>query len=76
MLGKVSLNVRCGYNKHLDAVEETNLASFLINSVKLGSAHTRKEAIIIAQQVVNEKEIMANVTTSCCTSFISTQNYH
>ena len=54
---KVALNARHGCHKHLDSVEETNLSSFLM---KLSCAHIRKEAIIIAQQVVNEKGIKAN----------------
>ena len=64
MSGKVALNDRCGCYKHLDSVEETNLSSFLINCAKLDCPYTRKEGITIAQEVVNEKGIKANVTTN------------
>ena len=69
--GKVALNARRGRHKHLDSFEEINLASFLINCSQLGCARTRKEAISIAQQAVNEKGTEANVTTSWWKSFVS-----
>ena len=71
MSGKVAFNARRGRHKQLDSVEETKLLSFLIKCGKLGCAHTRKEATTITQEVVNEKGIKANITTSWWKSFVS-----
>ena len=71
MSGKVALNARRGHHKQLDSVEETNLLSFLIKCGKLGCAHTRKKATTVTQEVVNEKGIKANITTSWWKSFAS-----
>ena len=69
--GRVALHARRGRNKHLDSFEEESLASFLINCANFGCARTTKEAIGIAQELVDQKGKEAKVTSSWWKSFLS-----
>lgn len=68
--GRVALHAHRGRNKHLDSFEEESLASFLINCANFGCARTRKDAVSMAQEVVNQKGKEAKLTTSWWKSFV------
>lgn len=61
MSGKIALGAHPGQDPYL-STEEEELASFLVQTAKIGYPHTKSQVLALVQQMVNEKGIDANVS--------------
>ena len=48
--GKVKCGARCGPNPYLTFEEEEEVASFLINTARIGFPHTKKQVLVSFKQ--------------------------
>ena len=60
--GKVVHGARSGPQPYLSIEEEEELTNFLLETAKIGYAHTRKQVLALVQQMVNSKGIATTVT--------------
>ena len=60
--GKVMFGARSGPDPYLSLEEEEELASFLVQTAKIGYPHTKKQILSLVQQIVDSKEIDTTVT--------------
>ena len=60
--GKIAFGARSGPDPYLLVEEEEELASFLMQSAKIGYPHTKKQVLLLVQQIITEKGIDANVS--------------
>ena len=62
--GKVMHGARSGSQPYLsiEEKEELIITNFLLETAKIGYAHTRKQVITLVQQIVNSKGIAAAMT--------------
>ena len=60
--GKVMFGARSGPDPYLTVEEEEELASFLIQTAKIGYPHTKKQILSLVQQIVDSKGIDTTVT--------------
>ena len=60
--GKVMFGARSGPDPYLTVEEEEELASFLIQTAKIGYPHTKKQIISLVQQIIDSKGIDTTVT--------------
>ena len=62
MSGKVMHGARSGPQPYLSMEEEEELTNFLLETAKIGYAHTRKQVLALVQQMVNSKGIATTIT--------------
>ena len=62
MSGRVTHGAKSGPQPYLTIEEEEELSSFLLETAKIGYAHTRKQVIALVQQIINSKGISTIVT--------------
>ena len=60
--GKVMFGARSGPDPYLSLEEEEELASFLVQTAKIGYPHTKKQILSLVQQIVDSKEIDTTVS--------------
>ena len=61
--GKIALGARPGPDPYLSIEEEEELASFLVQTAKIGYPHNKSQVLALVPQMVNEKGIDANVSS-------------
>ena len=60
--GRVKYGVKSGPPQYLTTAEEEELASFLVETSRIGYPHTKKQILTIVQQILESKGITAEVT--------------
>ena len=60
--GKVMFGARSGPDPYLSMEEEEELASFLVETAKIGYPHTKKQLLFLVQQILDSKGIDTTVT--------------
>ena len=60
--GKTGFNVRSGPDPYLIFEEEEELASFLIQTSKIGYPHTKNQVLTLVQQILDSNGIQTKVT--------------
>ena len=68
MTGKVEIGAQCGPKPYLNAEEEEELASFLVQTAKIGYPHTKCQLLV--QQIVDNKGIKATITNGWWERFV------
>ena len=71
MSGKVETGARPGPKPYLNAEEEEELASFLVQTAKIGYPHSRSQLLALVQQIVDCKGIKATVTNGWWERFVN-----
>ena len=69
--GKVSYGARPGPDPYLSVEEEEELASFLLQTAKIGYPHTKRQVLELVQQIIDEKGITATVSSGWWERFCS-----
>lgn len=54
--GKSKFGTRCGPNPYLNFEEEEELASFLINTARIGFPHTKKQVFTIVETILKSRD--------------------
>jgi hypothetical protein len=67
VIGKVELGTRPGPKPYLTTKEKEEVASFLVQTTKIGYPHTKSQVV---QQIVNSKGIKATVTNGWWERFV------
>lgn len=60
--GKVKFGASSGPKPYLTFAEEEELASFLINSAKIGYPHTKPQVLAIVQNILDNHDVSSTVT--------------
>ena len=60
--GKVHCGATPGPNPYLTYKEEEELASFLIQTAKIGYPHTKKQVLALVQRIIESKGIEASIS--------------
>ena len=60
--GKVHCGAKPGPNPYLTYLEEEELASFLIQTAKIGYPHTKKHVLALVQRIIDSKGIEASIS--------------
>ena len=60
--GRISHGARSGPTPYLSNEEEEELASFLIQTAKIGYPHTKAQVLSIVQHIIDKKGIISTVT--------------
>ena len=68
--GKVEVGARPGPKPYLTNEEEEEVASFLVQTAKIGYPHTKSQVLALVQQIVNSKRIEATVTNGWWERFV------
>ena len=71
MSGKVETGARPGPKPYLNAEEEEELASFLVQTANIGYPHSRSQLLALVQQIVACKGIKATVTNGWWERFVN-----
>ena len=69
--GKVAYGARPGPDPYLSVEEEEELASFLLQTAKIGYPHTKRQVLELVQQIIDEKGITATVSSGWWERFCS-----
>ena len=70
MTGKVSIGAQSGPKPYLTREEEEELASFLIQTSKIGYPHTKSQLFALVQQMIDNKGIRATVSNGWWERFV------
>ncbi len=60
--GRVAFGARPGPDPYLSVEEEEELASFLIQTAKIGYPHTKRQVLVLVQQMVDAKGIDTTIS--------------
>ena len=60
--GRIKYGARSGPSPYLTTEEEEELASFLLQSAKIGYPHTKSQVFAIVQQIIDGKGIKSNLS--------------
>jgi len=60
--GKIALGARPGPDPYLSIEEEEELASFLIETAKIGYPHTKRQVLAVVQEMVDAKKISTTIS--------------
>ena len=61
--GKIRMDSRSGRKPYLTVEEEEELVCFLLRCAKIGYAHTRKQVLVLVQQILESKGIDVRVSS-------------
>ena len=68
--GKVDCKARSGPTPYLSFEEEEELASFLIQTAKIGYPHAKKQVLALVQKIVEGKEIETTLSNGWWERFL------